>query len=418
MRKTNINTVIFIGLSIAMIFAPVVKGAVRTWSVTLLEALVFILIFIWLLYKDLIDGGKLKPTKLDAPISIFILLALLSGIFGIYKYASLLEMLRILMYVGAYYLVVNNFTYDLRIRFCWLIVIIGTTLSALGLGQYFLGLDHSWWKPSEFLAATYVNHNHFSGYIEMAFAIAFGFLLGIDKHHIPDSLKLKIIKLMLWISILIMFFAFVFAQSRGAWLSLTIAFFVYNIFLVKRKKFKKWTLGIFIFIVALGAIFLYSGDDSVSERLKTIENKGAEASWGMRTKIWHGTVKMITDNPVLGTGIGTFSWGFPKYRTSAIGARAYYAHNDYLHIMAEVGLLVMSVIIWAIGVIIKKGFERDQNDFRLMRNLRLAITVGLLSVVIHGLVDFNFHIPANMLMFACLSGIVMRPTRPRVHSKK
>ena len=122
---------------------------------------------------------------------------------------------------------------------------------------------------------------------------------------------------------------------------------------------------------------------------------------------------MIKANPIIGTGLGTFVWGFPGYRPEKlVNVRVHYAHNEYLQMMAEMGILALPIMIWMIWVVIYKGFRySSQSTFGLSDGIALGGTVGILSLILHGLVDFNFHIPANMLLVACFAGVIMKKTR-------
>lgn len=175
MRTSAFRNIIWWVIAVVCVFAPLARGGMRDWAATIIEVVIFITLFSWLwrLNNHAKRGqARLKgitkedfiATKLDIPICLFVLLAILSCIFSIYKYASIQSTIRLLTIVGAYYVVLNNFSEERGIRFAFLVVIVGTGMSALGLGQYFLGLNHSWWMPQGFIAATYVNHNHFAGY--------------------------------------------------------------------------------------------------------------------------------------------------------------------------------------------------------------------------------------------------------------
>lgn len=419
------------GLAAVMVFAPLARGAVSIWSITVVEAVVLVLVFLWLLRVNnksreygvgskQYEVGRIKRTKIDLAVWLFVALAAVSCFFSIYKYASVGEMLRLMTMVGVFYLVVNNFRSWMAVRLAGLIIIMAAGMSLLGLGQYFLGLDHSWWNPSEFLAATYVNHNHFAGYLEMAIPLAIGMLLVNSLRFAVYSWG-KLVKPGLIAALIIMFAALVFSQSRGAWICLPVSLIVMNVVLVRRKVLKKQTLLIFLLLIALGAVFIYGGYDATARRLRTVEEINSEGFLEGRVKIWQGSIDMIKANPLYGTGIGTFVWGFPRYRPEGLGVRAYYAHNDYLQMMAEMGLLAFPLMLWMIWVVVVAGFSfrwkevgsrqdgvGSKADFGLIDGVVLGGTVGILSLALHGLVDFNFHIPANMLIVACLAGIIMR----------
>lgn len=406
MRKVYKN-IIWCGIAIVLVFAPLARGAVRLWSITAVEIGIVILSFIWLV-KFVNSGKEFRRTAIDLPIWLFVCVAIVSAVAGIYKYASILELVRLLTAVAMFYLVVNNFSRRLAVRIVSLIIVMGTSMSILGLAQYFLGLGHSWWVPDKFLAATYVNHNHFAGYLELCIPLAIGFFLSIKKDDIGSVFNFRFVRFLLVCCILVMALAMVFSQSRGAWLSLTISLIVMNILLIKRRLLMPKSVYISFFLIAIAVAYVYGGYDDVSERLRSVEEISEEASLAVRAKIWRGSLSMIKDNPVIGTGIGTFVWGFPVYRPEGMAVQANYAHNDYLHIAVEMGVLAVALMLWIGSAVLKAGFRKTNVDFELIDGIILGCSVGILSLALHGLVDFNFHIPANMLTASCIAGIIMR----------
>jgi len=391
-----------LGMTFILIWAPLALGAVpkRIWSITPILAIITVLTFMWLWR---LNNGlhtmqcPIRKTGLDKPLFAFVTLAVVSFVFSIYKYDSFYALLRLLSYVAVFSLVVNNYNKSLRNYLIGLVICIGTGLSVYGLLQYFGFFSHQWWNPADFLASTYVNHNHFSGYLELVIPVTIG---AITAYRGQGG---KIKKILLPGGLIIMLMAFVFAQSRGAWLSLGISLFLMNIILVRREILKKRNLVISIVLVSLVFAFLYSSGGLVSRRIESIKEvtKG-EASVGMRLAIWQGTVDIISCNPWLGTGIGTFAWGFPRHRPMVLAnVSVHYAHNDYLHMAAEMGIFALPIMLLLLIRIIFLGLSRAAP-------VAVGCAIGILSLSLHGLVDFNFHIPANMILVAVCAAIIMK----------
>ncbi|MEA3305944.1 MAG: O-antigen ligase family protein, partial [Candidatus Omnitrophota bacterium] len=178
--------------------------------------------------------------------------------------------------------------------------------------------------------------------------------------------------------------------------------FVMVFYLSKKKIIKKYVFVSAALLLLLAFVVIYSGEDDIATRAETMTGVDGDPSFLSRVKIWQGTLDMIKHNPVIGTGIGTLTWGFPRYRPAGLNARIVHAHNDYLHMTAEMGLLSLPLMLWIIVIVLKKGF------FLVRRPIYAGITVGLMSIFVHGLVDFNFHIPANMMLITVLCAIIMK----------
>ncbi|MDD5644398.1 MAG: O-antigen ligase family protein [bacterium] len=398
------NFILYLGLTFLVIFPPVARGgSVRIWSITPILLVIILLIFLWLM-RVVNSGVKLNisfiPPALNTAVLCFVALAAVSFVFAIYKHDSFYAFLRLVCYAGLFYLIIGNYSRPLRRYLTAVIILTATGLSVYGLLQYFGLFPHNWWGPAEFLASTFVNHNHFSGYLELAIPLALGVV--IRYKNIRPFLKLLVIE-----ALIIMAAAFIFAQSRGAWVSLSISLFVMLIILFKNKLVSVKVFVVFVLIIACVLGVSYFNDSSVSERIKSFEELGGsssgEASMSMRFLIWKGTLDMIKENPVIGTGIGTYVWGFSKYRPVGLNNRANFAHNDYLHMTAEMGILALPLMLIILGIIIYKGFTS-------INPVIIGCAAGILSLSIHGLVDFNFHIPANMIIFVICMAFIASET--------
>lgn len=425
MNEKTFSNIIFRVLAATIAFAAIAKGAVNLWSVTIVEWTVFILLFLWLWRVNNIEKGD-RPLKdrgqysffLDGPIWLFVCLALVSWKFSIYQYDSMIDLFRVITYVAVYYLVVNHFSWPVQIRFFALIVSVGAFLSVLGIGQCCFDLNHSWWNSPRLLSATYVNHAHFAGLLEMAIPLSVGLLLGLNRDEVSGPFQLLKWRVLLGLALGLMLTAFILTQSRGAWIVLAIASIILCAVLVKQKSLPKWGMAVFMLGLAVFIAFIGFAEDPVAARMHTISVGGESSFFKGRLPVYQHSLKIIRDNPWTGTGLGTFAWAFPKYRPEGFGVRFFYTHNDYIQTIVEMGIFVIPILIWGIFVVLKEGFGRREHEFHLKRAMRLACSVGILSLMLHGLVDFNFHIPANMIVFVSLVGIVMRGKKGEAISHK
>lgn len=406
MRKIY-RYLLYAGVTAILIFTPLARGAVRIWSITPVLLIVTLLVFLWLWKlnnRQKIPEAKLHVTALGMLIFAFVVLAVISFIFSIYKHDSFYALLRLLSYVGLYYLVLNNYSRKLRRYLIGLVICIGTGISVFGLLQYFGFLSHSWWHPEIFLAATYVNHNHFAGYLELIIPVTIGAIILYKSSGI-------VVRTALIGALAVMVSAFVFSQSRGAWISLSISLFLMNILLIRGNVLKMRSLLIMFLVIAAIFSLAYLNEGSISRRIDSISDVASgEATLETRLQIWDGTIDMIKANPLIGTGIGTFVWGFPRYRPMGLNVRAHYTHNDYLHMTAEMGILAFPLMIFILAIIIRRGLTKG-----VFHPVVLGCTIGMLSLSLHGLVDFNFHIPANMILFVVYAAIIMKETKRNIN---
>lgn len=388
--------VIFIVLAAVMVFSPIARGTVRPWSVTPVVLALYFIMLIWALRA--VNGGwrGLKPAPLDRPLLIFAVLAATSFAFSIYKHDSFQAVLRLFSYIGLYYSIVNVSDHTFRRRIVWVAITAGGALSLYGLLQYFGVFSHSWWIPKQFLAATYVNHNHFAGYLELAIPAAAAM---ITARSVRKSIPARIMLILLLVP---MFAAFILTQSRGAWVSLGISLLVMLFFLISHDR--SWARIMVISALLLVAVvsLIYFTGDMMASRIATITSavEGEDVSGG-RFKIWQGALGMLRERPLTGVGIGDFDRGFYRYRPLGFNARAVYAHNEYLHMASEMGLAAPIVMIWIFAAAIREGFgKRKRSPYAF------GCAIGVMSLAMHGIVDFNFHIAANMILFIVWLGVI------------
>lgn len=416
-RSGHTRKTILWGLSATVLLMVVALGGVQTWAASLGQLMITGLVFLWCWRMNNRSGWRLKGTPLDGPIWAFVTLAGVSTYVSIYPYASILALAQILASVAAYYLAAHCLDGPHRTQFHIMIIVIGSGLSLLGVGQSLFELNHSWWNNPHYLSATFVNHSHFAGFLEMAMALAIGLLLGLEREDVDSSFDLTKWRFMLIGSLGLMGTAFLMSQSRGGWGAFAAALVCGSVVLTRRRLLPSWTLWTFIGGLLFFILFLGLGEDRIAYRLHTFEAGRESDLFTGRVEIWEPGLRMAADHPWTGTGIGTFRWAFPRYRPDGFTVTYHHAHNDYLQIATEAGLLALPVMLWGIIILLRRGLSRQKGEHRLQEMTRWGAGVGLLSLMLHGLVDFNFHIPANALVFACLAGTVMSPRKAEVERK-
>lgn len=119
---------------------------------------------------------------------------------------------------------------------------------------------------------------------------------------------------------------------------------------------------------------------------------------------------MIKDFPLFGTGLGTFGYAYPLYKVSVQKPLIYlYAHNDYLQVLAETGVLGFASLMSALFIFFYSSLKAltrlsaAGNYFRFY--VLLGSLTGIFSILVHSLTDFNLQIPSNALYFAFLIGL-------------
>jgi O-antigen ligase len=132
-----------------------------------------------------------------------------------------------------------------------------------------------------------------------------------------------------------------------------------------------------------------------------------------RPVVWAGALNIGMDHPLLGAGLGTFGGTFPRYRPLAVQSTYTHAHQDYLQWFAETGFLgVICALLFAGGLIVVATRSLRPRAYGHGRYMACGLIAGLGGLALHGLVDFNGHIPANTLMAAVMAGMLVVLARP------
>jgi O-antigen ligase len=125
---------------------------------------------------------------------------------------------------------------------------------------------------------------------------------------------------------------------------------------------------------------------------------------GLRLDTYRSTLKIISDHPWFGTGLGTFRWSFPIYRApgSSMWGTIDRGHNTILEIASELGIpfAVLVVGAWAIiFAVLVRGIVTTDND----RIIPLAALTVAGIAVLHSLIDFSIQIPGfGIVVFALI----------------
>jgi O-antigen ligase len=127
----------------------------------------------------------------------------------------------------------------------------------------------------------------------------------------------------------------------------------------------------------------------------------------VRWEIFNYTWMAIKQFFPLGSGPQTFQPVFFAFQPPELQNFVNHAHNDYLELLFETGLLgvlllALSVILYGYGWLKLRKHHWDRFHF-----IQTAAGISLLLLALHGFADFNFHTPANMIFFAFLAGIFL-----------
>ena len=131
-------------------------------------------------------------------------------------------------------------------------------------------------------------------------------------------------------------------------------------------------------------------------------------SFMARVTYWQGALRMFAARPILGMGWNTFGLVYPKYMVLG-GWPSATVHNDYLQVLSETGLVgfALYAAFWIVTIFCGTKLSLDSDSPAELRWLRTGILCGLISFLLHGLVDFDLLIPGIALNVFFLAGLML-----------
>lgn len=386
------------GIVIAMPLQPMV-GDVLLW-IAIVAAII-----------DLLRRGRLSlPTGyLSWSVMFFVGWTGLTALLSEHWQWSLMSWFyQIVAGGGMYYLVRTYITTPKQWKY-FIQCMLGTAflVCMIGIYQYiFVPNMHmkEWVDAAQFpklkrrMASTLMNPNLLGAYLLMILSVVISYILVYVK--VPQGMGAQANKrrqdaLMMIPIFAILFVTMLLTYSRGIWISFCAMILYWAIF-VERRLF--WSL------LAVPLI-LYCYEGEIASRLWSIF-QGQDTSTDLRWALWDSTLYIVRAHPIFGIGWNTFFLVYPDYNYYIQGPHIlmYHAHNLYLNILAEAGVLGL---VSFLGVL----FGHVYTSIRLQGDIfRQAAQIGVgalvVAVLVSGLSDFELYSHQVTIVFWQLIGLV------------
>jgi O-antigen ligase len=117
------------------------------------------------------------------------------------------------------------------------------------------------------------------------------------------------------------------------------------------------------------------------------------------------TLDVIKHHPLIGSGLGSFSVIYTRYDTGNGLYRLEQAHNDYLQILADAGIMGGLLGLSFLVLLFSKGFARRATDDKFRRGVATGALAGCFAVLVHSAFDFTLHTTSNALLFLVLAAM-------------
>jgi O-antigen ligase len=395
------------GLCLVITFTVAAHGAVEPWSEFAfgVSAAVLLLLWVWISFRK--GTVELRWNPLLGPLLMLGGIGLVQYFTGLsaYPYLTKLELLKWGACLVLFFLAVQVLRTPEEARgVVWYLVVLGFCVALFGIVQHLTSNGKLYWfrelRYGGIIFGPYVNRNHFSGLMELLLPLGMALLFarGVRRDQLP----------LLGLFTLVPVGALFLAASRGGIVSFAVelALLVALLFALPGGKTRMaMVLG---FVVLAGGLLLWLEAGTFLDRFT---NFSEEVTRDRRLVMTRDTLRIFRDHPWLGTGLGTLVTVYPRYESFYDGKLAVHAHNDYVELLAETGVvgglaaLAFLVLLFRFALV---RLARERLAFSLAA--RLGSVTACVGLLVHSLVDFNLHLPSHALIFLVLAAVATSGT--------
>jgi O-antigen ligase len=377
-------------------------------------------------------ASKCSLPPAAVPLLLFWLYSAALIPFSVLPYEAKMSALRFGAYLAVYWVSAALFSRFSYRRMVWAVLFVSLVFIALySLVQHkvapnmIFGMERytGYWEDGR-LGGTYQCPNHIAHLFQMWIPFCLIFLL-IPQFgwfwRICFAYALPLFALLVYQT-----------QSRAGLLGAITAVGTTSLFVILRKSRRTFRIALLAvpLLIAASVGGLWAGSSMFRTRMQPVvqfaelivSGQGIDENFtDFRPLTWLDTLEMIKDRPLTGFGPGNYGAVFEDYRFRWKGLRTVtvHAHNEYLELLAEYGLIGGLLILWALIEVCAKLILLVKTAERSYHALPAAALLGVFAgTAVHGFFDFELRIFPNALMLALLAGCVVAPVIQTVPAKR
>jgi O-antigen ligase len=421
----------FLNICIAIVLTALAFGTVHAWAMAFFTLGALATIVLWVLDGLRLGTLRISTNILQVPLLGLLALGLIqllplrlpgggdlltiSGVksLSLDAYATRMVVLQVAVLIIWFSatLVFTDTPHRLRLL-VRTITIFGFFLAVFGLTQSFASPTKVY-GVRELAQSTafgpFINRHHFAGYMELTLGLALGLIFA-------GSLE-KEKRFIYLFAALLMGVALMMTGSRGGIISLIAEILFLLAFAGFRRRRRSETeakagrirkaglrtaLALSLIIGLFAGVVLLGGEEALSRFVGTVNSDDPTTG---RAHFWSVTVDIIKAHPVVGTGLGAFPVIYTRYDSRNGLYRLEQAHNDYLQILSDGGIVGGILALGFVIMLFRMGFARRESRDNFRSGVALGALAGCFAVLVHSFFDFTLHITANALLFLVLAGL-------------
>jgi O-antigen ligase len=420
--------------------------AVGAGNLTAVDLLVVTVIALWLARMVAQDRGIfIRWHALALPFVIFLGVTLLSITAALSLLAAVKEIAKWAEMFAIYVFVANTLDPTKLTRVLAAMLLAGLSQAAIGIYQFlFQAGPPGFILFDRFMRAfgTFEQPNPYAGYLALIVPVALGVIVSVlSKQFTSDSVRnsrtlntdlgIQITDygalVTVFVALAAMLAAVLMSWSRGAWLGVG-AGLVVAVVVQSRRALVISLVAAFVltFVILLSSIDVIPA--AVADRFSGVADyygvfdvrgvKVDDANFAIveRMAHWQAAWGMLLDHPILGVGIGNYAAVYPVYALPQWDDPLGHAHNYYLNVAAEAGLVGLGayLILWAAAfwqgwsaVRVTHGWLRGLAAGLLGMLVALSIHNGFDDLFVHGM---HVQVGIGLGIVAWLTGAAARPS--------
>lgn len=251
---------------------------------------------------------------------------------------------------------------------------------------------------------SFVNRHNFAAIMEMAICLPLGLIfagaVGRDK------------KLLYVVSVALMGTSLLLSGSRGGFVAL-LAGIIVLIILTTRSRGRKnllitVALSVLLLAAAIGGAIFVGGETSLTRFSDSAASDNISSS---RFQIWSVTLKVISHHLPFGAGLGAYAQAYTKFDQGSGLERVEQAHNDYLQILADAGIVGLVIGVLFLFWFFREGLRNIATTNTYRRGIAFGAFAGCSAILVHSIFDFVLHITAVSVMFLTLMAMLVASGR-------
>jgi O-antigen ligase len=341
----------------------------------------------------------------------FALYAIARYAFADIEYVARQEMIRVIVYALLFFVILNNLHRQESVHgIVVTLVFLAMTISLYAVYQFLTDSTRVWHVFTSYnhrASGTYICPNHLGGLLEIL--VPLGLTYTVASRFKPLG------KVFLGYATLTMLGGIAATVSRGTFIGAGAALLFCIGALLLHSNYRLPALVLLLAVVGGGLLFL-PRNYSLQARYSRWVMQG-KLEDDLRFAMWEPALEVWQENVWWGAGPDHFDYRFRQHRPEVVQKSPDRVHNDILNALADWGVAGTALVFaaWALlaaGVVKTwRAIRRNPEDFLGRRASNkfafvLGASAGLLAILLHSVVDFNMHIPANAMVAVALMALL------------